>query len=164
VSVALDCIVNGLFLGTRQEALDSTLPEWAGVTAVLTVYESDGAPDAFPPGVNALQLHVRDGRPVPAEVLRRSTHFIREQRAAGGKVLVACGLGISRSPTFVAAYLHEEGADLRDALRVIIAARRQVFPHPALLQSVIDCYGAPVTLSDLLADVRHAKRGSPWTG
>ena len=53
-------------------------------------------------------------------MLQRGVSFICEQVDAGKQVLVVCGAGISRSLTFVLAYLLERGYELR---RLTIATR-----------------------------------------
>jgi protein-tyrosine phosphatase len=155
----MDWITDQLALGSRREALDPAVIEREGVEAILTVYE-DGEPEGSFSVPHLLHLHVRDGKPLPPDVLRRGTAFVREQHAAGRKVLVACALGISRSPTFVAACLHEGGMDLREAFATILQRRRQVLPHPALLRSLVECYGGDCSVEELLQAVVHAKRKS----
>lgn len=90
--------------------------------------------------------------------------FIREQRALGRKVLVTCGRGMSRSPTLVAAYLHEEGADLGDAFRLILSRRACVLPHPELIRSLMEHYGLEVRPEILLADLVRARRDRRTAG
>ena len=98
---------------------------------------------SFPIPVKVLQLPVRDREPLPPELLRRGVDFVREQRRSGKQILVACGAGISRSPTFVAAYLHEEGMDLLTAFQAVLARRPNARPHRHLVGALLDYYDIP---------------------
>ena len=71
---------------------------------------------------------------------------------------MTCGAGISRSATFVAAYLHEQGAGLLDALKSIMVRRPQVLPHPELLRSLIACYNLRITPQELLVQLVKARK------
>lgn len=65
---------------------------------------------------------------------------------------------MSRSVTFVLAYLHSEGMDLREAIRLITRRRKQALPHVILLQSLIECYGADLTPGELLATLLKERK------
>ena len=69
-------------------------------------------------------LSFPDAQSIPPSFLRRGVDFIAAEQAAGRGVLVMCAAGISRSPTFVLAYLVEKkGYDLREAFQRVRAAR-----------------------------------------
>jgi protein-tyrosine phosphatase len=146
----MDLVAEGLVVGARREAIDPEARERLGIGAVLTLYESGLEDDLFP-GVDAvLQLPIPDGRPIPSETIRRATTFIREQRALGRTVLVACSGGRSRSATMAAAYLHEEGADLVEAYLTLVRNRRVVLPHPELVRCLIAHYDLTLTVEEFL--------------
>lgn len=61
--------------------------------------------------------------------------FIKAAIEAGGKILVHCFAGISRSSSFVLAYLiKHEGMNLAEALRLCRNKRKIVSPNPNFLQ------------------------------
>lgn len=145
----MDWITEGLAIGGWYDGRNAPLLEREGILAVLQLHGQEGG-DEYPGVAAVLQIQQEDGRPLPHEALRRGVAFIREQRGLGRPVLVQCGAGMSRSVTFALAYLHTEGMDLQDAIRLITRRRRQALPHVILLQSLIDCYGADVKPGELL--------------
>jgi hypothetical protein len=94
-----------LLVGKLRDTLHTPLLREYGVGAVLQLCREVTQPDdiasLFLPGVE-------DGEPLPPAKLDAGVAFIRQQRAAGRTVLVACGAGISRSVSFTVAALHEE--------------------------------------------------------
>lgn len=153
----MDWITETLALGNWQDARDGQGLHQAGVGAVLQLYGPDPRPDvqSFPGAL--LQLHVIDARPLDPERLDEGLAFIRDQLALGRKVLVCCGAGMSRSPTFVAAHLYEQGEDLESAYLRVVAQRRGILPHPHLLRSLIERYGAALTPETLLTAIVRAR-------
>ena len=76
--------------------------------------------------------------------------FVRLEKALGRNVLIACGMGISRSATFaIAALMEEEGLGLLDAFGEVRARHPEALPHPALWQSLCDHYGEDVPYARL---------------
>lgn len=76
------------------------------VTHIVSVLAPGGAPDMTPLGFQQLQLPVEDAD--GADILQhfaRAAAFIDAAVAAGGRALVHCVAGVSRSPTIAAAYL-----------------------------------------------------------
>lgn len=142
--------MEGLAIGGWYDGRNASLLEREGIQAVLQLHGQEGG-DEYPGLLSVQHLQQEDGRPLPADTLRRGVAFIREQRELGRPVLVQCGAGMSRSVTFVLAYLHSEGMELPDAVRLVTQKRRQSLPHVILLQSLIDCYGADTTPGELLS-------------
>jgi hypothetical protein len=161
----MNWITEGIALGGWYDCIDHPGLEAAGIRAVLQLRDLEAALEDFPSGWTTLSLRVADGRPLPQDMLRQGVEFIREQQAAGRRMLVACSAGRSRSATFLAAYLHEEGMELEDAILRIIRRRRSVLPHPELLRSLIGYYGLPSVPEKLLASlVRRRRQELEWTG
>ena len=157
----MDWVAEGIAIGDMRDAIDHSGLREAGIEAILQLYGAERERVGFPIPVEVLQLQVADRVPPPPALLRRGVEFIRRQRAGERSLLVACGAGISRSPTFVAAYLHEEGADLREAYRQIIRVRPQTRPHPALLRSLIQYYQIDTPAEELLSALSRMKRPAP---
>ena len=145
----MDWITEGLGLGSWYDCQDHAYLQEQGVESILQLYGPDPCPDGFPFARASLQLNVVDARPLPTLVLQAGVAFIREQRRQGRNVLVACAAGMSRSPSFLAAYLHEEGMDLAEAY-LAIRARRSIIPHPKVIQSLVDHYRLPITTQEIM--------------
>lgn len=97
-----------------------------------------------PDTLDALELPIDDGQPVPDGIFPQVTQFIQQHVAAGDSVLVQCQAGISRSVTMVLAYLIEyEKMSLEEAFRLIYEQRPGSRPHKALLKSLIEHYDLP---------------------
>ena len=136
----MDWVAEGIAIGGKRDTTAPAALAAAGVEAVLQLHGPEPCDDAFPFTPRVLQLRVLDGVPLPEEVVRESVTFIREQRSAGRRILVACGAGQSRSASLVAAYLCEEGLTLEAAFTLLIEGRPRVLPHPALLRSLCKLY------------------------
>ncbi len=116
-STNLDWVAEGIAIGGLRDVFDFQRLEAEGVEALLQLHDGAGEHYDFPLPIEVLRLEVRDREALPPRLLSQGVKFIRRQRLAGRRVLVACGAGMSRSPTFVAAYLYEEGMDFSDAIR-----------------------------------------------
>jgi atypical dual specificity phosphatase len=71
----------------------------------------------------------------------------KKNGATGGRILVHCSAGISRSPMVVAAYLMKrKGMTLRAALGQIIRVRPQISPNAGFLRQLremeVELYGS----------------------
>jgi dual specificity phosphatase 12 len=142
----VDHVIHGVCIsGWRATQHDQAL-RGMGLTRVLKLYEASPYwPDDFTVCENALD----DGELVPLALLQRGVYFIREHVQAGDPVLVQCGAGISRSSTFVLAYLLDQGYDLSDAWKLLKDKHPQADPHPQMWQSLINHYGLPYQLKDI---------------
>lgn len=143
-----------------------TIRPWLYIAAVretsnrTTMYSYDiGAilqlvSPAHYPGIESLYIPVEDGVPFPFEKLRAAVTFSREQKAAGRKLVIACGAGVSRSVTVAMAVLHEEeNISLLEAYEQIIAIHPNAMPHLELLRSLGDYYANPAAANALLAHI-----------
>lgn len=141
-----------LLIGKYRETLDHDLLARAQVGALLHL-----AAPVEPPGITTLHLPVEDGEPLEAPVLRQGVEFVLAQRAAGKKVLVACGAAISRSTSFAIAALKEaEALSLLAAAREVRRLHPDGLPHIALWSSLCLHYQEP---DDYLALIRATEPG-----
>ncbi len=144
----IDEIVDGLYVGGWIEGIEhtSTLRKM-GITHILQLSTPHPAwPDDFVVCDNALN----DGTFVPRERLERGVDFVRAQREAGHTVLVACAAGISRSTTFVIAYLLRAlGYDLYDAWQLVHSRHPKTWPACEMWESLITHYDLPYTMDDV---------------
>jgi protein-tyrosine phosphatase len=96
-----------------------------------------------------LHLPIHDGQPIACETLRAGCEFVQAQRHAGRKTLVACLMGQSRSSTFAFACLLADGYAPTDAWRLLKTQHPNAYPHPILLQSLLECYRLSVSVAEL---------------
>lgn len=129
-------ITDNLYVGRYRDTVNLTLLRAHSIDAMLQLADL-----VEQPGIEALYLHVQDGEPLPAEKLRQGVSFVRDQLAAGRRVLIACGAGISRSVTFAIAVLHEEeDISLLDAYHEIHSIHPDALPHYKLWHSLCEYY------------------------
>ena len=138
-------ITDNLYVGRYHDTVNLALLQAHNIDAMLQLAER-----IEQPGIEVLYLDVEDGEPLPAEKLRQGVSFVRDQLAAGRRVLIACGAGISRSVTFAVAVLHEEeGISLLDAFHDIHSIHPDALPHYELWHSLCEYYQENVPLERL---------------
>ena len=139
-------IATDLAIGSAFHDSDKAELNAAGISAVLQLFEGE---ERWPAHWRQLQLPVADGMPVACETLRAGCDFVQAQRKEGHKTLVACLMGQSRSATFVFACLLADGYTAPEAWRLLKTQHPQAYPHPILLQSLLECYRLPYTVAEL---------------
>jgi len=88
----------------------------------------------------------------------RAGQFIDEEINAGGRVLVHCAAGISRSSSLILAYLMRyRGYDLRKAFSLVKSIRRVVRPNNGFFQNLID-YERSIVGADRAPSVRMVRQ------
>lgn len=123
--------------------------EWLSeqdITHVLKLYPDE---PYWPENFTVHELPMDDGVHIPSSMMQEGVTFIEDAIRSNAKILVVCGLGISRSVTFVLAYLTSQGYDLRDAFDLVRMGRPQAWPAPQLWESLISFSNAPYTLRDV---------------
>ncbi|KAH3744091.1 dual specificity protein phosphatase [Pelomyxa schiedti] len=123
-----DLIVQGLYLGSVHATHDPEELAYLGITHVLDVGVQ---PLTKAPSITYLYLEVRD---IPQEDIiskfPSSNEFIDSALQSGGRVLVHCAAGQSRSPSFIIAYLMQHHhMSLQQALTHTKSARLCVSPN-----------------------------------
>lgn len=146
----MHAIRDWLFVGTYRDTCDPWLLAECGVGAMLQLAEA--APQE---GIVSRCLLLDDGRPIPEAALREGLAFVREQRAAGRRVLIACGVGRSRSVALAVAAVREaEGLSLLDALRAVRRCHPEPLIHPAIWDSLARACGDPTSYRDAFRVMR----------
>jgi hypothetical protein len=121
-----------LYIGKARETGDRSIIYTYQIGAILQL-----AHPAQHPGIESLYIPVEDGEPLAAEKLQQGVTFARAQKAAGHKLVIGCGAGISRSVTFTIAVLHEEeNISLLEAYQQIVGVHPDAMPHYALIKSL----------------------------
>lgn len=142
----LDHIVDGIYVSGWRAIQHTDALRAAGIISVLKL--ADHIPGSFPADFIVLDNPLDDSAFVPLSVLKRGTGFIQQQVQAGRPVLVMCMEGVSRSATFIMAYLIECGHDLPDAYRLVRRAHPETEPPPPMWQSLITHYRLAYTIED----------------
>src|SRR5215831_15074348 len=144
-----DHVAHGVYVGGARLLYHADAMRKAGITYILKLYE-DAPGWEWPPDFTICENTITDGEFVSSHYLQRGVAFINEHVAAGHKVVSMCGAGISRSSTFVLAYLLERGYDLPVAWQLIIKSHPIASPHPELWKSLIAYYQLTYTLDDVI--------------
>ena len=143
-----------LYVGKYRDTANPALLSSFEIGAMLQLAEA-----VQQPGIHSLYINVEDGEPLGADKLKQGVEFVRAQKAAGKKVLVACGAGISRSVTYTIATLkEEEGLSLSEAYVQILDLHPEAMPHPALWESLRVYYGESVTYDEMWDAIMKLRR------
>ncbi|KAI8476284.1 MAG: protein-tyrosine phosphatase-like protein [Monoraphidium minutum] len=128
-----DLVVEGLYLSScaTEECLDAL--QQSGITHILQA--GAGLWPTHPGRFTYLSLPLYDKASADlVSCLPEALAFIDGALNAGGRVLVHCQAGVSRSPSVVAAHLMtRKGMTLAAALATTQAARRCILPNPGFL-------------------------------
>jgi predicted protein tyrosine phosphatase len=136
-----------LYIGRYRDFLHPATLATAKITATLQV-----APDLpeVAEGIARLYLPIEDGTNQPPQVFEQGIRFVREQKAAGKIVLVACGAGISRSTTFaLGALKEEEGGSILETFWKIREHHPDALPHIKLWHSLNQYYGEDTSYMEI---------------
>ncbi len=105
-------------------------------------------------GVQAHYLELTDGDTIPQAQILAAIAFVQAQHAAGHKVLVTCGAGISRSVTMTIAALKAiEGGELEAIYRDVRTRHPEAMPDQAHWDSVAAYFGEDVPFWDMWARI-----------
>lgn len=87
------------------------------------------------PRVKHNKIFLKDGVPIPVEMMREAIGWIREH-IGSHKVLVACHYGVGRSASVVIGYLCSLGFRYNEALDFVSSRRPGVNPIPDLEETI----------------------------
>ena len=127
---AISVVVRGkLYLSNWRAAEDQTRRRHLGITHIAAV-GAEFFDEVEERGIVYWKKRINDDEAAEGEMaasLREGATFIEKAVVSGGRVLVHCAAGISRSATCVLAYLVLHGGhSLFDAFGVVLAERRPV--------------------------------------
>lgn len=126
-----------LFLGSAHHSSRRETLERNGITAVLNV--SSSCPNLFEEELQYKTLKVEDSLAADIRVLfPEAIHFIDSIKEGGGRVLVHCQAGISRSATICLAYLiHAQRVRLDEAFDFVKRRRQVISPNLAFMGQLL---------------------------
>lgn len=135
-------ILEQVYIGNYYSAqmLDIGNPE--GITDVLNCTSN---PHEGLKKFHVSQLNLQDGYEISFETIQFAVRTIEGAVHRGGKILVHCQAGISRSCGIVCAYLMYCGFSWNEAKCLISAKRPQAWPHPLIEKSVKQAFGQLIT-------------------
>lgn len=140
-------IIDGIYLGKVRSYYVRDQLQKAGITHVLKLYfHHPHWPETF----TVCETPLDDEEFIPAETMQKGVSFLKEQVATGEEVLIVCGAGMSRSVTFILAYMLDKGYDLKEAWEKVRARYRAAYPAPAMWESLIVHYDLPYTVEDVM--------------
>ncbi|TMW61687.1 hypothetical protein Poli38472_010750 [Pythium oligandrum] len=129
-------VIPGLYIGSFGAANHLQGLQDAGITHILCVTPT--LPFVFPEQFQYRRVSVGDTPDVAIDTFFPSSiAFIDSALAAGGRVLVHCQVGRSRSATIVLAYLiQRHHQSFQDALALVRAVRPQIQPNQGFLRQL----------------------------
>jgi len=129
-------ILQGLYLGDYQAAGDLDALKQAGITHILIAAEECSArfPEQFTykkvPIADSLQTNL-------GTCMEAAVEYVREALGSGGKVLVHCTAGVSRSASLVIAFVMQEKQwGVAQTLSWVREKRPIVAPNPAFMRQL----------------------------
>ncbi len=101
----MDRVNKQLWIGDFADAADYTTLKKNGIEAVVNLTNSDYTWPIYPSIKYVLKLGQDDGEPIPMAKIRLYLDHMVKYQKENLKVLVHCGAGVSRAPSFVIAWL-----------------------------------------------------------
>lgn len=138
-------ILPNLWLGNLDATYDLEFLREANITHVLSIIEIDHSTHALvTKGVIHMRIRMYDSDEEPIyNVFPTACNFIEDALKHGGAVYVHCLMGISRSPTLVAAYLMKtRGMGVEEVLEFLVARRPIVCPNDGFRAALVAWGGA----------------------
>ena len=131
---ALNEIIEGLYLGDHIASENKYILSRNGITHILTI--GTGLYPKFPQKYTYKWIAELDSPTANLKQHFAACHrFINAAFAAGGRVLVHCFAGISRSATVVISYLMKEhGMTLNAATQLVRSRRWFINPNPGFVR------------------------------
>ena len=134
--MSIDFITDQLAVGALEDVQSPQSLQTAGIDLVLSL-----VPDVTVDAVRQVYLPVTDREPLADDIIEGALALMEREIANGGRVLIHCQMGISRSPALAVCYLrHALGLSLSQALIAVRRARPSAMPHPALMTSVLEFF------------------------
>ncbi|GAA5916420.1 hypothetical protein JCM6882_001556 [Rhodosporidiobolus microsporus] len=156
-------ILPGLYVGPFQPSWKLDVLQSLGITHILCIAESREQhlfKARFP---ETFVYHIQEIRDADDQNLIRifpaARDFIDSALTAGGRVLVHCGDGISRSPAIVTAYVMiKTGLTHEDAFQFVQARRFCVAPRTEFIHQ-LEAYRPIILATQAVAADRNAQAG-----
>ena len=131
-------IFDWMYLGTFTNACDKDELRRIGIKYILNC-AAECRNTNLPKDIKELHLNVRDEKWFDLiDYFEESNSFMNKVKMNGGIILVHCKFGISRSATFIIAYLIKYcGFTVMSALKFIKTIRNQINPNEGFLEQLL---------------------------
>ena len=142
----MDQIRPWLFIGSYRDTRNLSYLKLSAIGAMLQLAEK-----VEHSNIVSLYIPVEDLAPISSDHIREGIGFIKEQKAKGNRILVACGAGINRSSAFSAAALkEEEGLTLFEAFKEVKQRHPESMPHQPVWESLCKYYNETALYFDVI--------------
>ncbi|KAM0751554.1 phosphatases II [Meredithblackwellia eburnea MCA 4105] len=153
----------GVYVGPFQPSWKLQTLQDLGITHVLCIAESREQhlfTARFPELITYLILEIRDADDQNLiRIFPQTQAFIDSALEAGGKVLVHCGDGISRSPAVVTAYVMCKTSLSHEDAFMFVQSRRFCIAPRVEFQHQLEAYGPIFMASQMMASDAGARSG-----
>ena len=132
-------IFNWMYLGTYQNACDINELRRLGINCILNC-ASECLNNNLPEDIKELHLHIRDEEDFDLiPYFEEANVFINKARLLGQNILIHCKFGISRSVSFIMAYLIKYFRfNVQGALNYVRRRRKQINPNQGFFDQLIE--------------------------
>ena len=130
-------IYNGiLYVGDKADAANCVRLQNLGITHIVNATKD--IPNSSPNRFKYINVAVDDDESTDLKRhFRRSNEFVKNAIRKGGRVMIHCRAGVSRSVTLCIAYLMQcEGMRLRDAFSLLESRRSIIRPNNSFLMQL----------------------------
>jgi len=142
----MDQIRPWLFIGSYRDTRNLSYLKLRAIGAMLQLAEK-----VEHSNIVSLYIPVEDLAPISSDHIREGIGFIKEQKAKGNRILVACGAGINRSSAFSAAALkEEEGLTLFESFKEVKQRHPEAMPHQPVWESLCKYYNETAPYFDVI--------------
>ena len=138
VALHMPCIGRGLYISGLRGVTNKKFLEHQNITHILNLARELGD-TVFPDFVDVQHVYLRDSEEedLQRQLLELVKH-IHQVIDSGGRIVVNCVAGVSRSASVCLAYkVRYEGLSLREALDEVLKARPVICPNLAFWQALI---------------------------
>ena len=133
-------IDQNLFLSSWEPAMDIN---WLRAQRITHIVNLSQLPNQYPTQCKYLTIPINDLETENiAQYFSAASNFIHQALMSGGRVLVHCMAGISRSPTIVIAYLvQKRGMSLQNAFNLVQQRRPIISPNQGFVNQLNRYFG-----------------------
>jgi len=153
-SPPVSCILpDFLYLGSAYDSHDVVWMQETSITGILCCAKELDYKDMYDPKMKYKKLDVEDEEDHPIrKTFDAAIAFLEKNREGGGRILVHCMAGMSRSATIVIAYLMmKRSMRLLDAVIHVKKIRPTIYPNQGFMKTLValdeELYGKPASVS-----------------
>lgn len=125
-----DEVYPGIYVGDLWSSLNRKKLKDNGITHILSIL--NGCTENYPDDFQYKIIHINDDRWVKiSDYFEETNKFIRSALEDGGKVLIHCSRGVSRSASAATAFIMDrDGTEIDDIIEKMRESRSKINPNP----------------------------------